>query len=716
EQEIVKKQQYKAEARLQSLQEREQSLEGYSSGIKNLFTTLTREGNAAGKISLLVDHLVAKGEHQPLLALALQNNLDAVVVEKLEHALEYTKLIQHYDQGRVTFLPLETVEKLGADQTKKSPDGDLQTLDRFLDTTAELQGLFSMLLKNTILVDSLEQALTFAAQQPGLYSYITPEGTILGQDGSLTVGRETGGVIELLSRKNEIHALDIQFHELTTQNDIIEQKRQKLQKLIADKEKDLQDKENTLQKALLCLQGLQKDRENLEKDVHRLKELQKINELELQRLELDKIAHEAEYATLQNELAQCDSDKEAKDKEISLWERDIDEISSSRDLIHDELIKKQIELASLNERVDSLQKSLDNRQDMMEAYINQVNRNQDRNIEAARQQSELETDIKDTELKLTTLHSESLEIRQSLDIMTKNYTATKELVDQEEEWERVLRRTLAPLQEKYNASQVQGKEQEMQLEHLGETIKTRLKSSLTDIENIKDLPQCEADAQILQTKIDKLSRRMEGYADLNLAAPTEYDAMVKKIEEMIGQRNDVVEAIDTLQQSVKKIDRETQRRFKTCFSEINQNFQDIFIRLFGGGYAELKLEDEDDLLDSGISIIAQPPGKKLQSITLLSGGEKALTAIALLVAIFNYRPSPFCFMDEVDAALDEANIDRFSKLLTDMAEKAQIIMITHSKRSLEIADIFYGVTMSDPGSSKIISLQFEKEQHEKMSA
>jgi len=178
------------------------------------------------------------------------------------------------------------------------------------------------------------------------------------------------------------------------------------------------------------------------------------------------------------------------------------------------------------------------------------------------------------------------------------------------------------------------------------------------------------------------------------------------------QRKDLLESIDNTQATIKEIDAVTKQKFDEAFAAINQNFQKAFTKLFGGGLSFMRLSDEENSAESGIDIVASPPGKKLQNVLLLSGGEKALTALALLVGVFQYQPSPFCILDEVDAPLDEANIGRFTELVREMSAQTQFIMITHSKKTMSIAPVMYGVTMQEPGVSKIVSVRFGAEQEQ----
>jgi chromosome segregation protein len=211
----------------------------------------------------------------------------------------------------------------------------------------------------------------------------------------------------------------------------------------------------------------------------------------------------------------------------------------------------------------------------------------------------------------------------------------------------------------------------------------------------------------LEIEVAALAQAIERLGPVNVLALEEHREMTERLTFLSTQRDDLLKSISELQDSIRKINLTSSERFRHAFEAVNGNFKAMFSRLFQGGTAEMRLLDETDVLESGVEIVAQPPGKRNQSIQLLSGGEKALTAIALLMAIFRYKPSPFCILDEVDAPLDEANIDRFTRLLRDMTEDTQFIAITHNKRTMETADVMYGVTMEEPGCSKIVSVRFD---------
>jgi chromosome segregation protein len=208
----------------------------------------------------------------------------------------------------------------------------------------------------------------------------------------------------------------------------------------------------------------------------------------------------------------------------------------------------------------------------------------------------------------------------------------------------------------------------------------------------------------LEEALSSLRSKIERLGPVNMMAIEQFDELETRHTFLTTQRKDLVDSIETTREAIKRIDKTTKERFREAFEIINANFERTFSILFGGGRAGLTLLDEDEKAEAGIDIHAQPPGKRLQNVQLLSGGEKAMTAMALMFAIFRYRPSPFCLLDEIDAPLDDANIGRFVEMLQDMQDHTQFILITHNRKTMEIADRLYGVTMEEPGVSKLISV------------
>jgi chromosome segregation protein len=244
------------------------------------------------------------------------------------------------------------------------------------------------------------------------------------------------------------------------------------------------------------------------------------------------------------------------------------------------------------------------------------------------------------------------------------------------------------------------------LEHLLESIAERHRVDLPKVigdYHFRELP----DAQVRE-RIDELIRLVERMGEINLTAIEEYEEKSTRYEYLTAQRADLETALSQLDKAIRQMNKESKRMFRETYDAVNARFKQVFPRLFGGGKAELQLTDPEDMLETGVEIVAQPPGKKLGSIELMSGGEKALTAVSLIFSIFQHRPSPFCLLDEVDAPLDEANIGRFAEAIRAMTKHSQFIVITHSKATMQMADMLYGVTMETPGISKLVAVELRK--------
>jgi chromosome segregation protein len=256
---------------------------------------------------------------------------------------------------------------------------------------------------------------------------------------------------------------------------------------------------------------------------------------------------------------------------------------------------------------------------------------------------------------------------------------------------------------------------ESDLEHLERTCREEFHLSVAEIVADIESTDWEREFDEVSGTYDRLRDRIENFGPINMRALDEFKELEQRYQFLNEQRLDLEQSIADIQRAISEINRRSIEQFREAFHSIRMHFQEVFGILFGGGQCDLRLLDESDILESGIDIIAQPPGKRLQNVLLLSGGEKALTALALLIAIFRYPPSPICVLDEVDAPLDDANIDRFTRLVAELSQNTQFILITHNKNTMEIASALYGVTMEEPGVSKIIGVDFRHHQQAKAS-
>ncbi|HLX44342.1 MAG TPA: hypothetical protein VKR43_12945, partial [Bryobacteraceae bacterium] len=274
---------------------------------------------------------------------------------------------------------------------------------------------------------------------------------------------------------------------------------------------------------------------------------------------------------------------------------------------------------------------------------------------------------------------------------------------------KVLRIEAQAAQEKRSEIELELVKKQAELKYLDETSRKELNAAASEVAALQTEPieLDEAGVAEAEHRYKDVRDKIEGLGPVNPQALEEFQEAQQRYDFLNTQRQDLIDSIRDTEKAIQELDTESRRRFKEAFDAINEHFRQMFQTLFGGGQGEMRLTDETNLAESGIDIVASPPGKRLQNVLLLSGGEKSLTAMALLMAIFRYTPSPFCILDEVDAPLDEANIQRLTRLIKEMSAETQFIVITHAKRTMEAAQALYGVTMQEPGVSKLVSVKFD---------
>jgi chromosome segregation protein len=272
---------------------------------------------------------------------------------------------------------------------------------------------------------------------------------------------------------------------------------------------------------------------------------------------------------------------------------------------------------------------------------------------------------------------------------------------------RMGRQSLQELREQRSHAEVDRGKNDSDRQHLRETCMSEVNAQPEDLIATEAAFMSGEELAIAETNYREMKQRVEAMGPVNMMALEEFNECEQRFTFLTRERDDLLRSIADTQQAIVELDQATKEKFELAFHSINKNFSEAFHTIFGGGMAEMRLTEPDSSGDAGIDIVASPPGKRLQNVLLLSGGEKAMTALALLIAIFRYQPSPFCILDEVDAPLDEANVGRFTRLIGDMSGQTQFIIVTHNRKTMEIGSVLYGVTMQEPGVSKLVSVRWE---------
>ncbi|MFH0935262.1 MAG: hypothetical protein V1828_00145 [Candidatus Omnitrophota bacterium] len=503
----------------------------------------------------------------------------------------------------------------------------------------------------------------------------------------------------------DTHNIEEQIKKLQEQLDGLQNTMKSKKARIKELEQVVSESQGQLHAQQIALSNKETSHASILEQFNKIKDEEELILLELQEAQNEISVLEKKIASCQGYLSQLNNEElQAKDG-IVREEENISLNSSAREEALMAITQLKTELEALNKRIDSDQGTL---KILQESFL------QDRESLMNN-----EKQIKESELKIETLESEISEGEIRLKEFSSVIQAENSLLTDSEDKYRLVsegaddyakkaesdRKELDNI--KKNLHQLQMRDKEIEYKYA--TLKDRMFSAYRiDFEACADIQE-EASAEMLSQEIAALKRRLDSYGTVNLVAIEEYDELKKRYDFLIQQHNDLNTAKESLRQAILKINRTTKQMFLATFDKVKVEFRNYFRLLFNGGDAQLFLIDEQDPLESGIEIICRPPGKKLQNVLLLSGGEKSMSAIALIFAIFKVKPSPFCILDEIDAALDEANIERFSVILQEFVRNSQFIVITHNRRTIANANVMYGITMEQSGVSKIVSVKFAED-------
>jgi chromosome segregation protein len=322
--------------------------------------------------------------------------------------------------------------------------------------------------------------------------------------------------------------------------------------------------------------------------------------------------------------------------------------------------------------------------------------------------SALAKQSEDLALQLEGLRGEKLRLEICQRELEQEWDAARTRVTQAEDHLRMGRQSLQELREQRSHAEVDRAKNDSDRQHLRETCMSEVNAQPEDLIATEMAFMSGEELAIAETNYREMKQRIESMGPVNMMALEEFNECEQRFTFLTRERDDLLQSIADTQQAITELDLATKEKFEQAFHAINRNFSEAFHTIFGGGMAEMRLTEPDSSGDAGIDIVASPPGKRLQNVLLLSGGEKAMTALALLIAIFRYQPSPFCILDEVDAPLDEANVGRFTRLISEMSSQTQFIIVTHNRKTMEMGSVLYGVTMQEPGVSKLVSVRWEE--------
>ena len=692
------------ESKLKFLIEMEKEKEGYIKSVKSLLKDCENiKELGKGMHGVLANVIEVPEEYQTAIEMCLGASLQNIVTDTEEDAKKLVEHLRKNNLGRASFLPITAVKGKKLEKVKGKENGVIGIASDLIQYSKKYEQIILSLLGRTLVVDNMETAIKVAKQNGYSFRIITIQGDVINPSGAITGGSVSKKTVNILGRGRETQKLEKEIKNLETKISKLEEEKQKYEESIEDilegatsLEKELQEIDITYATEKQKLVSIEENIAKIEQRLNKLKEEQNnleqekeisIKNKEKTEEEIKQLTGETEKLTnIINEFAELNKDnqKQVDDLNFDITNLKISVSSFDESQTSIEEIEERIKAEIENNKKGIENKKLQIEQSKQESF------NLEKSIKEIKEKIEcIKEKVKNSGSKIEELKQERVEKNQKLLTQEEEVTTKFKMIEE-------LKAQIVKIDVK----------------------KTKIEDDINGIINkmweeyeltpntVKEYKKPENIA-LTQKKVNNLRKDLRELGSVNIDSIEEYKNMKERYDFMCEQRVDLEDTMSKLRKIISEMTTTMKEQFKTQFEIINKNFVEVFRELFGGGNASLKLEDEDNILECGIDINVQPPGKKLQNMMLLSGGEKAFTAIALLFAILKINPAPFCVLDEIEAALDDVNVYRFAEYLKKFSGDTQFLVITHRKGTMEAADTVYGVTMEENGISKLLSMKLK---------
>jgi chromosome segregation protein len=693
------------ESERESLARLEREREGYGAGVRAMFTERAA-AELAGVVGTVADLLDVPSGLETAMEAVLGDRLQWVVVERFEQARAALGFLGREGAGAATLLPLET---LPTAPTVPDDSAEISWAGRLVG--GDRPELVGYLLGRVGVVAHLDQAETLWRRNGVVATYVTPSGEVLSPTGRLSGGhRESerqGNDHSILGRKRAIRQLDGEVAELRGESESSARRLAEMELAIAqlaDRRHGLRSSHQAQETARL--RG-EKDIESATREEERVRRHLDTLATEAAGLAAESSESAAKLAEMETALALAREREATLDQQMRTVGLELDEARGAEAALVAELTGCRVELAAVSERVESLSRDVERLAELERDFGLQVEQAVQRRSQVSERREDLRRERERTDAQAREAAAERDRREAELSLAAAEHRAQVAERDAVAAQTEEVRQELGSLLRRLHELEIQETEGRVRREELFQ--EARRRHALDSEEAFIAAHDAERDLAAARTRHDELHAKLEGMGPVNLVADEEYRELEERHEFLRAQHDDVLASVKDLEKALRGMTRTAQERFQEAFDDINRHFGDLFARLFEGGRAELRMvppeEGEDDPLELGVELMAEPRGKRLQAVTLMSGGEKALTGLALLFAIFYHRPSPFCVLDEVDAPLDDANIHRFLRVLRELTSQTQFVVITHNRKTMDAADVLYGVTMEEPGLSRLVSVK-----------
>ncbi len=685
--------------RLESLEEIVATHAAFDEGVRQLLDR--PEGMEV--LGVVADYIETSSQYEAAVESFLGDRLQAVITSDTANAVTGIRALRVADSGRGTLLPLDRLPARNGHELRQIAQecgavGLLSDLYRVND--AHAPGVAAAL-PDAIVVETLDRALELRSRYPQT-PWVTLEGDVL-RDAMIEGGHASR---DLLSPRREIKEIRTRLKDLGRELQTLQEQAAEARRQVDEAAGEARrhgEALHTVEKALLSLAH---DLEAGEEETRRLERKAEVLHTERSVAEREQGEAQRFLGEIATTLTATTAERAGGDQRLEALAVGLVRARAEGDTSQRRLADARSQQATLTERVTAVHVECERLAEAHAELQGRIGLARSRSREQRERHTQLRAELQENEEELAISLAERDRVTSDVGIVQQGVQRARGDLEAREQGLKERRRERDTLKEAVSQLEVERARVDADLDHIQRDCHEVVGCTAPEAAAALDEEQRQRPVEELGQERERLQDRIKRMGPVNVLAVEQSAELSERLTFLTAQREDLVTSIKDLESSIRRIDKTSKERFREAFAAIDERFSKVFTQLFGGGTAGLRLLDEQDVLESGIDILAQPPGKRLQNVMLLSGGEKALTAIALLLAIFQYKPSPFCILDEVDAPLDDANIGRFVKLLDTMKLGTQFVLITHSKKTMEIADQLYGVTMEEPGVSKLVSVQF----------
>ena len=700
---------YTAESRRKILHEMREAYDGFAFSIRNLMNDAKKNAQLNSKIEGIVAQLISMdAKFETAIETALGQSMQNIVTRDEDAAKFIIDYLKKMKYGRITFLPMTAIKPRYLDSRfdrALKADGVFGVASDLVKYDRKYDGIIRGLLGNTVIVNNLDTAVSLAKSTGYGFKIVTLEGDIINPFGAITGGSKKNDIANIFSHDRELKELEETVKNLTEEIARLTEKKEKCASELDFVQSSIKDMQQRIHEADLQIAAKTEAKNKLDIDIENRKRV--ISDLvssgNADKLRIEKINADINSVGELEELITSKKQNAKQDDETR--QKKYDELKVNRDELQEKLTAARLAAAELESAVKTLENDIQRMQADIAAVATEIETNNEEINENKSQIATIEKGIQSDEQRDESADAKRIvEIREKLAHLDSYKESLQEKVASVDKTRLDLMNELQTLRENKSREEMLLLKVDTDIEQMEQRVREEYNLEYEDCLQFKE-EGYDANKGIQETA--RLKRAMNALGNVNVDAIEMSKTVSEEYNVLNAQKEDLEKAESDLLKIIKDLSDEMLARFSTQFAQIRSNFIKIFKELFNGGNADLELLDSENPLEAGIEIKAQPPEKKLQSISLLSGGEKALTAIAILFAILKLKPMPFCLLDEIEAALDDANANRFAKYLRRFSEDTQFIVITHRKPTMELADSLYGVTMEEKGVSKIVSVKLE---------